>query len=51
MIIVLTSFGYERISECGFAVIDVSDNRHVSNILGLVHTFPDFVNGKMYLKE
>jgi len=39
-----TGFGNEGISECRFTVIDVSNNRHVSDLRGPVLALSDLVN-------
>ena len=39
-----TGFGNEGISEGGFTVIDVSNNRHVSDLVSLVLALSDLVN-------
>lgn len=46
-----TGFGDERIGQCRLAVIDVRDDRHISNILLFVHHGTDLVYGEVHLKE
>lgn len=44
-----TGFGQKRISQRRFAVIDVSNNRHVSDIVLFVHNGTDLVYGEVHL--
>ena len=46
-----TSFGQKGICQGRFAVVDVSNNRHVSDIVLLVHDTTDLVYGKVHLKN
>jgi len=42
-----TGFGYERIGKGGLAVVDVSDDGHVSDVLLPVHDLTDLIYGKI----
>ena len=43
-----TSFGNEGVSEGGLAVIDVSDDRHVTDLVRLTHDFSNLVNSEVW---
>ena len=43
-----TGFGDEGISKSGLSVVNVCNNRHVSDLLGLVLALPNLVNGEVW---
>ena len=47
----LTSLGDKRIGQSRFAVVNVSNDGHVSDIPGIVHGIPDIGNCEIHLGE
>ena len=45
-----TSFTDKGICQCGLAMVNMSNNRHVSDIFLVVHDLTDLVYGKVHLK-
>ena len=45
-----TGLGQQRVRQSRFAVVDVSNNTHVTNVMLLVHDPTDLVNGEVDLQ-
>ena len=42
-----TSLADESIRKCAFTVIDVSNHRHVSDVILIIHDLSDLLNGEV----
>ena len=45
-----TGLGQQGVGQSRLAVVDVSNNTHVTNVMLLVHNGTDLVHGKIHLK-
>ena len=46
-----TSLGQKGVGQCGLAVVDVSNNTHVTNVMLFVHDPTDLVHGEIDLRN